>query len=231
MVLMAGMAQSSTLDDVKARGVLACGVNTGLTGFAAPDAKGVYQGFDAALCKAVAAAVLGDAAKVRYVDICDDLAPTREMLTLDADAKAAGVPALVGMGNSPGLANIFVKMCAEMFLDEVHSADIMHIHGGEPEEGAAVIKHRIFEEDCCIVATQFHHGGSNHASGGDSNVASHNVTTGECNFANERVSDKRIASFRPAMHYLQQAMRQSRRNGLKQFRDGQRSLGRGLNND
>ena len=67
MVLMAGMAQSSTLDDVKARGVLACGVNTGLWGFAAPDAKGVYQGFDAALCKAVAAAVLGDAAKVRYV--------------------------------------------------------------------------------------------------------------------------------------------------------------------
>ena len=67
MCLMAGIARSATLDEVKARGVLTCGVSTGLTGFAAPDAKGVYQGFDAALCKAVAAAVLGDGAKVRYV--------------------------------------------------------------------------------------------------------------------------------------------------------------------
>jgi len=67
MCLMAGIACSATLDEVKARGVLSCGVSTGLTGFAAPDAKGVYQGFDAALCKAVAAAVLGDGAKVRYV--------------------------------------------------------------------------------------------------------------------------------------------------------------------
>ena len=65
--LMAGMAYAATLDDVKARGSLACGVSDGLTGFGAPDATGVYQGFDAALCKAVAAAVLGDAAKVRYV--------------------------------------------------------------------------------------------------------------------------------------------------------------------
>ena len=67
LVLMAGMTNAATLDEVKARDVLACGVSTGLAGFAAPDAKGVYQGFDAALCKAVAAAVLGDAAKVRYV--------------------------------------------------------------------------------------------------------------------------------------------------------------------
>lgn len=65
--LMAGMASAATLADVKARGVLNCGVNTGLTGFGAPDAKGGYQGFDAALCQAVAAAVLGDGAKVRYV--------------------------------------------------------------------------------------------------------------------------------------------------------------------
>ncbi len=67
LCLMAGFACSATLEEVKARGVLSCGVNTGLTGFAAPDAKGGYQGFDAALCKAVAAAVLGDGSKVRYV--------------------------------------------------------------------------------------------------------------------------------------------------------------------
>jgi general L-amino acid transport system substrate-binding protein len=53
--------------DIKARGELICGTNTGLTGFAAPDANGVYQGFDVAVCKAIAAAVLGDATKVRYV--------------------------------------------------------------------------------------------------------------------------------------------------------------------
>ncbi|MEZ5350728.1 MAG: saccharopine dehydrogenase C-terminal domain-containing protein [Microthrixaceae bacterium] len=47
------------------------------------------------------------------------------------------------MGNSPGLANIFVKLCADELLDEVRTADICHIHGGEPSEGAAVLKHRI----------------------------------------------------------------------------------------
>lgn len=83
------------------------------------------------------------AAKVAYVDVCDDLAPTRIMLDLDEEAKAAGVRALIGMGNSPGLANVLVKLCGDMLLDEVHEVDIMHIHGGEAEEGAAVIKHRI----------------------------------------------------------------------------------------
>ena len=65
--MLAGMAAAGTLDDVKARGVLNCGANTGLTGFGAPDANGNYQGFDVDLCKAVAAAVLGDASKVKYV--------------------------------------------------------------------------------------------------------------------------------------------------------------------
>lgn len=64
---LAGFASADTLADVKARGELLCGTNTGLTGFAAPDANGVYQGFDVAVCKAIAAAVLGDATKVRYV--------------------------------------------------------------------------------------------------------------------------------------------------------------------
>ena len=64
---LAGIASADTLSDIKARGELICGTNTGLTGFAAPDANGVYQGFDVAVCKAIAAAVLGDATKVRYV--------------------------------------------------------------------------------------------------------------------------------------------------------------------
>ncbi len=65
--LVSGMASAATLDDVKARGELICGSNTGLTGFGAPDANGEYQGFDAALCKALAAAIFGDASKVKFV--------------------------------------------------------------------------------------------------------------------------------------------------------------------
>ena len=60
-------AQTKTLDTVKQRGQLSCGVNTGLPGFGAPDDKGVWSGLDVDYCKAVAAAVLGDAGKVRYV--------------------------------------------------------------------------------------------------------------------------------------------------------------------
>lgn len=82
-------------------------------------------------------------ARVDYVDICDDLKPTERMLEMDGAARAAGISALIGMGNSPGLANVFARLCADVLLDQVESVDIMHIHGGEPDEGAAVIKHRI----------------------------------------------------------------------------------------
>ncbi len=63
----AGASAAATLDDVKARGELICGSNTGLAGFGAPDASGNWQGFDVALCRAIAAAVLSDATKVRFV--------------------------------------------------------------------------------------------------------------------------------------------------------------------
>jgi general L-amino acid transport system substrate-binding protein len=56
-----------TLDRVKARGQLVCGVNAGVAGFSAPDSKGEFQGLDADYCRAVAAAALGDAGKVRFV--------------------------------------------------------------------------------------------------------------------------------------------------------------------
>ena len=67
VALVAGAASAATLDDVKARGELICGANIGLTGFGAPDADGNYQGFDVAICKALAAAIFGDASKVKYV--------------------------------------------------------------------------------------------------------------------------------------------------------------------
>ena len=58
-----------TLDGVKQRGVLACGVNVGIAGFSLPDSQGVWRGMDADLCRAVAAAVLGDPNKVRFVPL------------------------------------------------------------------------------------------------------------------------------------------------------------------
>ncbi len=65
--LAAGAAAAGTLDDVKARGKLNCGVSTGVAGFAQPDANGEWQGFDVAVCRAVAAAVLGDATAIEFV--------------------------------------------------------------------------------------------------------------------------------------------------------------------
>ncbi len=65
--MAAGVAAAGTLDDVKARGKLNCGVTTGLVGFAAPDANGEWQGFDVAVCRAVAAAVLNDPTAVEFV--------------------------------------------------------------------------------------------------------------------------------------------------------------------
>ncbi len=65
--LTAGLASAGTLDDVVAKGELSCGVTTGLAGFAAPDANGVWEGMDVDICRAVAAAVLGDSQAVKFV--------------------------------------------------------------------------------------------------------------------------------------------------------------------
>ena len=65
----AASAQTKVLDTVKSRGTLNCGVHTGLAGFAAPDDKGNWTGLDVDYCKAIAAAVLGDASKVKYVPL------------------------------------------------------------------------------------------------------------------------------------------------------------------
>ena len=65
--LIASPAAAGTLDDVKAKGSLDCGVSTGLVGFAAPDDSGEWKGFDVAVCRAVAAAVLGDPSAVKFV--------------------------------------------------------------------------------------------------------------------------------------------------------------------
>ena len=64
--LVASSAFAGTLDDVKSRGMLSCGVSTGLPGFSELDSKGNMAGIDADTCRAVAAAVLGDATKVSF---------------------------------------------------------------------------------------------------------------------------------------------------------------------
>jgi len=86
-------------------------------------------------------AVIG--AGIDYVDVCDDFDATEALLAMDEQAKKAGVSALIGMGSSPGVANVLVRFCADSLLEQVESVDIYHAHGGEKIEGAAVVKHRI----------------------------------------------------------------------------------------
>lgn len=58
-----------TLDTIKSRGQLVCGVNEGLPGFSAADSTGKWNGMDADYCQALAAAILGDASKIKYVPL------------------------------------------------------------------------------------------------------------------------------------------------------------------
>ncbi len=70
MTLLALPAQAGkTLDAIKARGQVICGVNTGLAGFSAADSQGNWSGLDVDICRAIAAATLGDADKVKWVPL------------------------------------------------------------------------------------------------------------------------------------------------------------------
>jgi general L-amino acid transport system substrate-binding protein len=60
---------SPTLDAVRARGQLNCGIHTGVAGFASPDSRGVWQGFDVDLCRGLATAIFNDPAKVRFIPL------------------------------------------------------------------------------------------------------------------------------------------------------------------
>jgi len=62
-------AHANTLETVKNRGAVQCGVSDGLPGFSATDSSGRWQGIDADVCRAVAAAVFGDAEKVNFVSL------------------------------------------------------------------------------------------------------------------------------------------------------------------
>ncbi len=66
---LAGAASAGTLDVVKKRGILHCGSNGESPGFGIPDAQGAWQGFDVDYCRAIAAAIFDDAAKVKFVSL------------------------------------------------------------------------------------------------------------------------------------------------------------------
>ncbi len=70
-ISLAGVAtaQADTLEDTRERGAVQCGVSDGLPGFSAPDDNGNWQGLDVDVCRAVAAAVLGDADAVNYISL------------------------------------------------------------------------------------------------------------------------------------------------------------------
>ncbi len=65
-------SQASTLDTVKQRGALICGVSSGIAGFSIADDKGKWSGFDVDFCRAVAAAIFGDSSKVQFVPVAAD---------------------------------------------------------------------------------------------------------------------------------------------------------------
>ncbi len=69
LFISANLAQAATKDEVIKRGYLQCGVSTGIPGYSNPDAKGAWTGLDVDVCRAVAAATLGDASKVKYLPL------------------------------------------------------------------------------------------------------------------------------------------------------------------
>src|SRR5690606_25636466 len=68
-LMASSFAQANTLETVQQRGHVECGVTTGFAGFSAPDDKGEWSGLDIDMCKAVAAAALGDASKFKAVPL------------------------------------------------------------------------------------------------------------------------------------------------------------------
>jgi len=67
--IVVGVASAGTLDDVKKKGFLQCGVSQGNPGFSNPDPKGNWTGLDVDLCRAVAVAIFGDPEKVKYTPL------------------------------------------------------------------------------------------------------------------------------------------------------------------
>jgi len=99
LITTASMAVAGTLEDVQKKGVLTCGISEGVPGFSIPDSKGHWKGFDVDMARAVAAAVLSDPEKVKFVPLASkqkiiavssgqvDLTSRTTTWTLKRDAK------------------------------------------------------------------------------------------------------------------------------------------------
>jgi general L-amino acid transport system substrate-binding protein len=94
--------QAFTLEMVKQRDVLNCGVRAGIRGFANPDETGRWQGLDVDICRAVAAAVLGDADKVKFV-VLPEQAQLTALLSGSVDLLSAMIPWTLTLDTSMGL--------------------------------------------------------------------------------------------------------------------------------
>jgi saccharopine dehydrogenase (NAD+, L-lysine-forming) len=114
-----------------------------------PSVKQAIRGSDVVLncvgpfyttVKPILAAVMDSG--INYVDVCDDVDVTIDLLDMDEAVKQTGIAALIGMGSSPGMTNVIARFAATALLDTTDSVDIFHTHGGEPFEGPGVIEHR-----------------------------------------------------------------------------------------
>ena len=134
---------SPTLAGVRSRGYLACGVNAGLAGFAFPDDKGNWRGFDVDICRAVAAAVLGDAKAVRFTAIAAqdrfaalssgkiDILSRNTSWTFGRDAGALDFPAVTYFDGQGFLAPKALGLAS---ADELNGARIC-VQAGTASEG------------------------------------------------------------------------------------------------
>ncbi len=114
VVLLVAGAAATTLDEVRKRGTLRCGVSTGLAGFSKPDAKGRWTGLDVDVCRAVAAAVLGDAEQVKFVPLTRRERFTR-LQAGDVDILARNTAWTLTRDSSLGL-----NFTHTTFFDELH---------------------------------------------------------------------------------------------------------------
>jgi general L-amino acid transport system substrate-binding protein len=99
LIVMVSTAWSGTLEDVRKKGVLTCGISEGVPGFSIPDSTGYWKGFDVDMARAVAAAVLSDSQKIKFVSLASkqkiiavssgqvDLTSRTTTWTLKRDAK------------------------------------------------------------------------------------------------------------------------------------------------
>lgn len=81
-------------------------------------------------------------AGINYLDVCDDVDVTQDLLAMSNRVAEAGLTMVIGMGNSPGATNLLAAFAAQHLLDTADTVDIFHAHGGEPVEGKGVIGHR-----------------------------------------------------------------------------------------